>query len=282
VKAGCPSAGDDSQGKGDTHAMTHRKSSLVSGARGPLRPLALAAGLLAALWAAGGGRAADDTLATSPDKSVQFKVTAQEGRLRYSVSFKDRAVIETSPLGFSVDTVDVTEGVQVGEVTAFQVKETYPWRGVHSQAVHHGGGKTIRLTHARSNTRYVLEVRAYNDAVAFRFIVPGEKESRVPDETTRFTLPAGSTVWYHDLNGHYEGVHAKKAIADVKEGEWAAPPLTFKLPGGAGSANAASSWSWGTSTRSRIRSSCGTRHRTSTACPNRPPSPGPSLPRGGW
>ncbi|HUC41984.1 MAG TPA: glycoside hydrolase family 97 catalytic domain-containing protein, partial [Gemmatimonadales bacterium] len=52
-----------------------------------------------------------------------------------------------------------------------------------------------------------------------------------------FILPAGSTVWYHDLNGHYEGTHTRKDIAEVQAGEWAAPPLTFKLPDGGGYAS---------------------------------------------
>jgi alpha-glucosidase len=114
------------------------------------------------------------------------------------------------------------------------VKETYPWRGVHSQAVNHCNGATIHLKHARSNTTWTLEARAFNDGIAFRQIVPGDSEQRVPDEATRFVLPAGSTVWYHDLEGHYEGVHDRKDVGEVKAGEWAAPPLTFRLPDGAG------------------------------------------------
>ena len=33
---------------------------------------------------------------------------------------------------------------------------------------------------------------------------------------------------------HYEGVHAKKMVDTIPGGKWAAPPLTSKLPGGAG------------------------------------------------
>src|SRR5262249_35728670 len=40
--------------------------------------------------------------------------------------------------------------------------------------------------------------------------------------------------WYHGLEGHYEGEHERKPIADVQAGEWAAAPLTARLPGGAG------------------------------------------------
>jgi alpha-glucosidase len=79
-----------------------------------------------------------------------------------------------------------------------------------------------------------LELRVFNDGVAFRLIVPAGKGLRVPDEATNYILPTGSTVWYHGLEGHYEGVHDRKAITDVQAGEWAAPPLTVKLPGGTG------------------------------------------------
>src|SRR5206468_717259 len=34
--------------------------------------------------------------------------------------------------------------------------------------------------------------------------------------------------------GHYEAVHERKGVADIAAGEWAAVPLTFKLPDGAG------------------------------------------------
>src|SRR5437764_619446 len=68
----------------------------------------------------------------------------------------------------------------------------------------------------------------------FAQVIPGGDGARVPAEATEFTLPAGSTVRYHGLEGHYEGEHERKPIADVQAGEWAAPPLTARLPGGAG------------------------------------------------
>jgi alpha-glucosidase len=199
-------------------------------------PFLTALSLLVVFGAPKAGRGATAAQVASPDGSVQFKVFLHEGRLNYSVSFKKQAVVDTSPLSFSVAGVALTEGVAVGDVKTYRMKETYPWRGVHARAVNHCNGARMALRHARSKTGYTLEMRAFNDGVAFRTVVPG-KGARVPDEATRFVLPAGCTVWYHDLNGHYEGVHAKKALADVREGEWAAPPLTFKLPRGAGYAS---------------------------------------------
>ncbi len=114
----------------------------------------------------------------------------------------------------------------------FNVRETYRTRGVHSNAPNDGNGARLSVQ-ASTGTKYQLEVRACNDGVAFRFIIPGEGK-RVPDEGSTFTLPRDSTVWFHDFEGHYEGIHKRKRINDVADGEWAAPPLTIKLSRGLG------------------------------------------------
>src|SRR5436190_9595600 len=89
------------------------------------------------------------------------------------------------------------------------------------------------MTHVPPQRRYTIDARVFDDGVAFRFVVPGEG-TRTADDSSAFRLPAGSTVWFHDFEGHYEGVHKRKSIADVKDGEWAAPPLTIKLPNARG------------------------------------------------
>jgi alpha-glucosidase len=199
--------------------------------------LILIASLVANVDVAGDARAATETKVVSPDGSVQLKVFLRESRMHYTVSFKNRPVLEEAPLVFSVDGVELTDGTELGEVSSTEIKDSYPWRGVHSKALNHCKAVSVGLKHAKSKTAFSLELRAYNDGVAFRWIVLGEQDARVPDEATRFVLPTGSTVWSHDLEGHYEGVHQKKDIADIKESEWAAPPLTFKLPDGTGYAS---------------------------------------------
>jgi alpha-glucosidase len=194
----------------------------------------LSAGLVAALAAVNAGRAAELTAVRSPDGAVRLRLLQEEGRLRCAVTFRDKPVLEASPLRFTLDGVDLADGAEVGGVETYQINETYPWRGAHSRATNHCNGAKVSVKHGKSNTGYTLEMRAFNDGVAFRFLVAGAERPRVPDEDTTFVLPAGCTAWYHDLEGHYEGVHVKKDVAAVKAGEWAAPPVTFKLPGGAG------------------------------------------------
>jgi alpha-glucosidase len=178
--------------------------------------------------------AAAELNVASPDGRVQFQLSSPApGRLQYTVTFAGKPAIEASPVGIVVDGVNLADGVAAGQPERYEVNESYAWYGPHSTAVNRANGVKLALTHTKSHTAYTLEVRVANDGVAFRQIVPGESK-RVPDEAAGFRLPAGTTVWYHDLNDHYEGAHVRKNIASLPPGQWVAPPLTFKLPGGAG------------------------------------------------
>jgi alpha-glucosidase len=179
---------------------------------------------------------AQETVLTSPNGAIECTIALRDGRLHQSIRFRKHPVIEASPLVLTVDGTELTRDVSLGGTNTYAVDETYPSRGDHARAVNRCKGIVRQLKHAASGKALSLELRAFDDAVAFRFIVPGGG-SRVPNEATTFVLPAGSTVWFHDLEGHYEGVHKRKAIDEVQSGEWAAPPVTFKLPDGAGYAS---------------------------------------------
>jgi alpha-glucosidase len=172
---------------------------------------------------------------TSPDGSLALVLdTGQGNRLSYKLLFHGKPVIERSSMGIVVDGVNLAQEVQLGKMMRERVNETYATRGVHSTAVNNYNGARIAITNPKRREAFAVEVRVFNDGAAFRYLVAPSSQPRVPDEATTFRLPAGSTVWYHGLNGHYEGIHQKKAAAEVASGEWAAPPMTFQLPDGRG------------------------------------------------
>jgi alpha-glucosidase len=173
----------------------------------------------------------------SPDQKVAFKITVDDGRLRFAVTAHGATVIDPSPLVITFDGDDIAAGAKAGNITRTETRETYAWHGAHSVATNHSNNASISIHHPKSKIDYTLEVRAFNDGVAFRYLVPASDKPRVPDEGTTFTVPAGSTVWHHDLEGHYEAVHKRSNVDEIEEGEWIAPPVTFKLPGGAGYAS---------------------------------------------
>ncbi len=179
--------------------------------------------------------AAETIQVSSPDGAARIEVLLGDAsRLSYRVMFRGKPVIEVSAIGIILDGAEISRDVELGSAESFRVDAKYPFRGVHSVAVNRFQGARIPVRDRKSGLSYSLEARAFNDGVAFRHHLPGSEASRVPDETTAFVIPAGSTVWYHDLSGHYEGVHRKRGIGEVGPGEWAAPPLTIRFPESAG------------------------------------------------
>lgn len=172
----------------------------------------------------------------SPDQRIRFVFQVEQAGCFYEVFSGDQPVILRSPVNMVVDGVNLGKGTRIVDTEAYEVDETYPWLGHHALAVNRAKGARLKLLHSSSNTAYTFEVRAYNDGVAFRYVVPGEG-MRVPDEEVAFRLPPGSTVWFHDFHGHYEGTHNRYGLRAVLPGMWAAPPLTVQLPGRSGYAS---------------------------------------------
>jgi alpha-glucosidase len=185
-------------------------------------------------WLLGSASLGAEIQVASPDGAVRCAVSFDQPDPILQATFRGAPVTERSPLFLSLDGVAITRGTRLEKLEEYQVDEAYATRGVHSRAVHRARGARIALTHEGSNTPFILDVRAANDGVAFRFVVPGDEKPRAPDESTTFTLPAGTAVWSHDLRGHYEAQHDQSDVADMPAGRWAAPPVTFRLPGGAG------------------------------------------------
>ncbi len=175
----------------------------------------------------------------SPDGQVKFDVLPNAERLTYTVKLGETVVIEPSPIVMNLDGYDLSAGVVFSNHSPYAIKETYPWHYNHSLATNHCHGARLALTHDLSYIQYTLEIRVFNDGVAYRHVIPGEPQvTRVPEELSAFVIPADSTVWYGGLeDGHYEANYVKKDITDVRAGQWAGPPLTVKLAGSAGYAS---------------------------------------------
>jgi len=180
--------------------------------------------------------ASSDIRIKSPNGQVQFLMLPDRAQFRYRITLNNRPAIDTSELGIIIDGVNLGQEASAGKIERYAVNEIYPSRGVHTDAINHCNGAKISVTHLPTKTNHIVEVRAFNDGVAFRYVVSGNGR-RVPDEASTFAVPAGSVVWFHDFEGHYEGTYSRKELAEVKAGEWAAPPLTIKLPNDQGYAS---------------------------------------------
>src|SRR5436190_15230070 len=175
----------------------------------------------------------EETVVAGPNGRVKFTLLSNPERVSFKVTMDDLTVVEPSPLVFTLDSYDLTAGVVAQGTERSEIDEKYPWHGAKSTAINRCRTATIRFTNDLTMQDFSLEVRAFDDGVAYRVVVPGDGK-RVPDERSAFVLPGGTRVWFHEMDGHYEASYKTKLAEDVEAGEWAGVPMTFALPNDAG------------------------------------------------
>ena len=152
-----------------------------------------------------GVRAADWAV-SSPDGNVVLTVRLADepdlarARLEYSVTLTKAVVIEPSPLGLIRNDSAFAEGLSLESAGPVSLHDS-------TYTVVHGKRREVRdryyervLTFRnQAGSRVEIDLRAYDDGVAFRYRFPQEsRELRtVTSEQTGFRLPAGSKVWAH-------------------------------------------------------------------------------------
>src|SRR5262245_25002930 len=98
-------------------------------------------GLALALVSAAGVQVDASSISVlSPDRAVELKVLPDNTNVTLEVFFHGQTAVERSPLAFSVDGVNLMNGVEAGDVKRYELRETYPWRGGHARATNHCHG----------------------------------------------------------------------------------------------------------------------------------------------
>jgi alpha-glucosidase len=209
-----------------------RNSKVKSYSRREFVSLAVFTPLMAKVLPTIASAKSDSVKIASPNGKIQFAVVHDLPYSFVSLMFRNTYVL-SARLGMTVDGVDLGKELVINKAERYKSNEPYLTRGVHSVARNHCNGARISVTHSGSRTNYTIEIRAYDDGVAFRYIVPGTGR-RTPDELTSFRLGDVYAAWFHDFEGHYEGVHTKKEIWNIEDGEWLAPPVTMQFTSHAG------------------------------------------------
>ena len=138
----------------------------------------------------------------SPDNKIVLNIKSDNGQLLFNVKKGETTVLEDSPMAFSSDEKKFIIA-HLHSPEYYKVDETYPIRGIHSLAINKANGMKVKIADKKNNTLFAIDARAYNDGIAFRFLVKGTPTDKyIPKESTVFKLPLGSHIYYHDLYAH--------------------------------------------------------------------------------
>lgn len=141
---------------------------------------------------------------SSPDRHITVNVAIVNNRLAYTVVADGSTVIGNSPLGITVDSLDLGANVVFASSPAYKkINEKYQIFSHHSTAQNLANEASVALT--SKGHKYFLILRAYNDGVGIRYSIP-EGAKRIDGESTSWQLPStAKTVAWMDRSLHNSG-----------------------------------------------------------------------------
>lgn len=163
---------------------------------------------------------------SSPDSHIIVNATIVSNRLTYTVVADGTTVIANSPLGITVDSLDLGMNVMFASSPTYKkINEKYQIFGNHSTAHNLANEAVVTLT--SKGHKYNLILRAYNDGVAVRYSLP-DGAKRIDSESTSWRLPStAKTVAWMDLNQCYEGFSHVTSFENVPNDKIVMGPLTI-------------------------------------------------------
>lgn len=132
----------------------------------------------------------------SPNGLATMRFSIDEGKPTYEVLYGEHHVIAPSPLGLVLEnTEDLAEGLQLVSENRDSNNSTWkPVWGTESEIVDHYQQLTVNLKETGPKARQInIELRAYDDGVAFRYVIPAQEGLQnfvINDEHTAFNFAA--------------------------------------------------------------------------------------------
>lgn len=132
----------------------------------------------------------------SPDEKYQFTLSDEGGNLHYSLIWNAKETIKPSLMGINANAI-WREGLSLGEITTTEHDTVWhPVYGERSTIKDHYKAWSVVINRQNSRDKLVLDVRAYNEGIAFRYRFPGGQYLKITDEFTEFTLPEGTMAYF--------------------------------------------------------------------------------------
>ncbi|HEY2019325.1 MAG TPA: glycoside hydrolase family 97 N-terminal domain-containing protein [Bryobacteraceae bacterium] len=181
-----------------------------------------------------GAVAQDERRVSSPDGQLEFRILIAQPengalfRLAYQVHFRGKPLVDTSFLGLNISSQEPVLGENVG-LTSSRTSSEKGYNALVAEYMQNGSiGRRINV-----------EVRAANDGIAFRYVVPRStplQEILIEDEMTEFDL-AGTGARGSEGSGRMEFpivVRQPEAgsVAITEVGAWNYPRASLERESG--------------------------------------------------
>ncbi|GJM62887.1 glycoside hydrolase family 97 protein [Persicobacter diffluens] len=157
----------------------------------------------------------------SPDGAQQISLKLDEnGKPFYSVSSSDFEILQPSAMGFELKNTTLSEGFKVlGSETSTHQEEWKTIWGQRETVANHYNEMVVHLEQKASGIKMDIELRAFDDGVAFRYGFPTQEKLQdfiIMDELTSFNFSGDYKAWWNFADfDNYEKVYYTSPISAI-------------------------------------------------------------------
>ena len=167
---------------------------------------------------------AASAIETSPDGSLEVALTVTDGKPSYTVFLNGRTIVSPSMLGFAQRTT-FPEGILSVEHRSIDEPYVIP-HGKTSNYRDYCNELTVVLD-GEGNNDLTVVFRVYNDAVAFRYVIPQRQDglTSLSGEVTEFNITNFNNSWCMRETLSYEATYNKRSWSELTDNKYCAPML---------------------------------------------------------
>jgi alpha-glucosidase len=158
----------------------------------------------------------------SPNKNIELKIFVGD-RIFYSVLYKGVVVVDTSNISLILDNKTLGYNSTLRKKSFKKVSEIINPLIKQKSAEIEDNYKLLTLYFKE----FKVEFRAYNDAVAWRFITDIKGEITIKDELSEFNFAGNYKVWFPEeksIMTHQERKYIKTNLQDINDGRFCSLP----------------------------------------------------------
>lgn len=184
--------------------------------------------------------AAEDITIFSPDKNLEVSLFLKDNSVKYSVSYKNKVMLEESPLGLVTNVSDFSKSLTFVEKKEQTIQETYFEKKIKKSKVNYHANELISTYETPRKERFSIVFRVSNNDIAIKYTLAQNGETarcivlkeatgfKFPKETTTFLTPqAPSLSGWMKTKPSYE----EEYIPDAPLGARSKYGIGFTFPG---------------------------------------------------
>lgn len=168
----------------------------------------------------------------SPDGKIELKFILQDGFPKYTVTYNKQTIIDNSNLGFRFKNAQpLLENFIVTSDNVSELDETWNqiW-GASKKIKNHYDQLIVNIQEkTRLKRKLGFVFRAFNDGVAFRYILPEQSaldSFQIASEETQFKFTGNHTAWWIPADfDSYEYLYKKTSLQEISSVN---TPLTLR------------------------------------------------------